>query len=101
MEKMYYLIEPKLITLIKETRVNYYEIEFTTPFTDESLLAPLLDKVRQRHDVWIKSMPETYQAEKKIHLVISKASDSTNIKEEVLAAKAYLQKIMNSPHTIK
>jgi molybdenum cofactor synthesis domain-containing protein len=101
MEKMYYLIEPKLITLIKETRANYYELEFTTPFTDESLLAPLLDKVRQKHDVWIKSMPETYQAEKNIHLVISKASDSTNTKEEVLAAKAYLQKIMNSPHTIK
>ncbi|MFX0172175.1 MAG: molybdopterin-binding protein [Candidatus Hodarchaeota archaeon] len=96
MKEMYNLVEHKIISLIKEKKANYHEIEFYTPFTDESLLAPLLDKVRQKHDVWIKSLPETYQEEKNIHIVISKASDSVNAEEEVLAAKLYLQKLINS-----
>ncbi|MFX0150237.1 MAG: molybdopterin-binding protein [Candidatus Hodarchaeota archaeon] len=101
MEEMYHLVEPKIISLINEKKTNYHEIEFYTPFTDESLLAPLLDKVRKKHDVWIKSLPETYQEEKKIHIIISKASNSVNAKEEVLAAKLYLQKIMNSSYSGK
>jgi molybdenum cofactor synthesis domain-containing protein len=99
MKEMYHLIEPKIISLINDENANYHEIEFYTPFTDESLIAPLLDKVRQKHDVWIKSLPETYQEEKKIHIVISKASDSVNAKEEVLAAKSYLQNLINSSQT--
>ena len=100
MKKMYRLIEPEITSLIKEKHINYYETEFTTSFTDESLLAPFLLKVRQKYDVWIKSLPEAYQEEKNINLIISKSSDSEkDAKKKVLAAKAYLHKLIDMSRT--
>jgi len=97
MEQMFQIIKPKIVDLIKEKHPCYYEIEWTTSFTDESLLAPFLTQVREKFDVWIKSLPEEYQKEKNIQLIISKSSDSEkDTKKEVLAAKAYLQKILDS-----
>ena len=97
MKEMYLIIEPRITALIKERHVSYYETEFTSSFTDESLLAPFLTRVRQNYDVWIKSLPEAYQEEKNIHLIISKSANSEkDAKREVLAAKAYLKKLIDS-----
>ncbi|MFX1245817.1 MAG: molybdopterin-binding protein [Promethearchaeota archaeon] len=93
MKAMYHLIAPKISILKNEKPFGYHEMEITTSFKDESLLAPFLTKVRNKHDVWIKSLPEAYQEEKNIHVIISKSADSEeDAKREVLAAKAYLQK---------
>ncbi len=98
MEAMYYQIESKMVKLLLDQNLTYYEIEFTTNYTDESLLAPFLEKVRNKYDVWIKSMPTTYQEEKKLHLFISTTSNSNkNAKDEVLAAKEYLEKLIGYP----
>jgi molybdenum cofactor synthesis domain-containing protein len=97
MKEMYKVVESKISVLISENQIGYYETEFTTSFTDESLLAPFLVQVRQKYDVWIKSLPEAYQEEKNIHLIISKSADSEEVaRKEVLAAKAYLHKLINS-----
>ncbi|MFX0209482.1 MAG: molybdopterin-binding protein, partial [Candidatus Hodarchaeota archaeon] len=97
MKEMYNMVESKISVLKKEKQIGYYETEFITTFTDESLLAPFLAQVRQKYDVWIKSLPEAYQEEKNIHLIISKSSSSEEVsKKEVLAAKAYLHKLINS-----
>ena len=91
MEEMYQLIEPKLIELTARYDIGYYELEITTSFSDESLLAPFLNQVRQKFDVWIKSFPHTYQEEKNIRLIISKLSNSkTSAKQVVLNARNYL-----------
>ncbi|MFX1282210.1 MAG: molybdopterin-binding protein [Promethearchaeota archaeon] len=96
MKDMYLLIESKIMALIKAEHISYFETEFTSSFTDESLLAPFLAKVRQKYDVWIKSLPEAYQEEKNIHLIISKSADSEKkAKKEVLEAKAYLHKLID------
>ena len=97
MKEMYKAVEMKISVLKNEIQIGYYETEFTSSFTDESLLAPFLIQVRQKYDVWIKSLPEAYQEEKNIHLIISKSADSEEVaKKEVLAAKAYLHKLINS-----
>jgi molybdenum cofactor synthesis domain-containing protein len=97
MEEMYHIIEPKLISLINEHEVSYYELEITTSFTDESLLAPYLEKVQQKFDVWIKSLPKAYQEKKNITLLISKSSDSKNkASKTVFAAKKYFEKLIES-----
>lgn len=97
MKEMYKAVEAKISVLKNQKQIGYYETEFTSAFTDESLLAPFLIQVRQKHDVWIKSLPEAYQEEKNIHLIISKTADSVEVaKKDVLAAKAYLHKLINS-----
>jgi nicotinamide-nucleotide amidase len=97
MKEMYNSIERKISILKKEKKIGYYEIEFTSGFTDESLLAPFLTQVREKYDVWIKSLPKAYQEEKNIDLIISKSADSEEVaKKGVLAAKAYLHKLINS-----
>ncbi|MFX1536633.1 MAG: molybdopterin-binding protein [Promethearchaeota archaeon] len=97
MKEMYKEVESKISVLKNKTQIGYYDTEFTTTFTDESLLAPFLIQVRQKYDVWIKSLPEAYQEEKNIHLIISKSAGSEeDAKKEVLAAKAYLHKLINS-----
>ncbi len=99
MKAMYLLIESEIMALIKEKHMSYYETEFTSSFTDESLLAPFLIRVRQKYDVWIKSLPEAYQEEKNIRLIISKSADSeVDAKKEVMDAKAYLQKLLDLSH---
>jgi molybdenum cofactor synthesis domain-containing protein len=96
MEEMYRLIEFRISSLADSNQSSYFEVEFTTLFTDESLLAPFLEKVRQKFDVWIKSMPKTYQEEKRIQLIISRTSDSkSKSQDEVIAAKSYLQKLID------
>lgn len=97
MKEMYRLIEAEIVVLTKEKDVSYFEVEFTTTFTDESLLAPYLAQVRQKFDVWIKSLPKAYQKRENIHLIISKSANSENdVKKEVLEAKKYLQNLINS-----
>ncbi|MFX1517728.1 MAG: molybdopterin-binding protein [Promethearchaeota archaeon] len=97
MKEMYNVIEKKISVLKNKSHLHYYETEFTSSFTDESLLAPFLLQVRQKYDVWIKSLPEAYQEEKNIHLIISKSAGSKEVaKNEVLAAKAYLHKLISS-----
>lgn len=97
MKEMFKSVESKIFVLKNEKQISYYETEFITTFTDESLLAPFLIQVRQKYDVWIKSLPEAYQEEKNIQLIISKSADSEEVaKKEVLAAKAYLHKLINS-----
>jgi hypothetical protein len=97
MKEMYKAVETKISVLKNKRQIGYYETEFTSSFTDESLLAPFLIQVRKKYDVWIKSLPEAYQEEENIHLIISKSAESEEVaKKEVLAAKAYLHKLINS-----
>ncbi|MHA2327439.1 MAG: molybdopterin-binding protein, partial [Candidatus Hodarchaeales archaeon] len=97
MEEMYKIIEPQLVSLTQEKKLNYYDIEFTTVFKDESLLAPFLEKVLEKYDVWIKSLPNMYQEEDNIRLIISKSSKSnSDSKKVVLAAKTYFIELVNS-----
>lgn len=90
MEGMYAVIEPQLRSLIQDQNSHYFETELTTSFTDESLLAPFLEEVREKYDVWIKSFP-TFGA---IKLVISKTGKK-GIEEEVRGALLYLQNLIN------
>ncbi|UCG89849.1 MAG: hypothetical protein JSU57_05150 [Candidatus Heimdallarchaeota archaeon] len=102
MKEMYHLIESKIMALKKESQMSYFETEFKSSFTDESLLAPFLIKVREKYDVWIKSLPEAYQEEKNIHLIISKSADSEKkAKKEVLEAKEYLHKLIDLSRNTK
>ncbi|MHA2306387.1 MAG: molybdopterin-binding protein [Candidatus Hodarchaeales archaeon] len=97
MEEMYELIEPKLVNLTTAHDMDYFEEMIVTNFSDESLIAPFLAKVRQKFDVWIKSFPETYQEKRKIKLIIAKSSDSrTNSKSMVLKAKDYFLELIES-----
>ena len=97
MKEMFNIIETRLGSLANENKTSYFEIEFTTSFTDESLIAPFLEKVRKKYDVWIKSLPKAYQEKKNIQLIISKSSRfEKEAKAEVLEAKAYLQKLIDS-----
>ena len=98
MKEMYMLIESKIKILVGQKDMGYFETEFTTSFTDESLLAPLLIQVRQKFDVWIKSLPKSYQEKENIQIIISKSGTSKEASEvEVNAAKAYLSQLINSP----
>ena len=95
MEEMYNLIEPELVCLTDEYNIGYFEVEISTDFSDESLIAPYLEKVHQKFDVWIKSFPETYQDQKNIKLTISKTSDSRKkAKLLVLEAKTYFLELL-------
>ncbi len=73
---MYNEILPELIALGERDNIYYFETEYLTPFTDESLLAPYLQKVREKFGVWIKSLPKTYQEKEQIRLVISSNGNS-------------------------
>ncbi|MFW9777267.1 MAG: molybdopterin-binding protein [Candidatus Heimdallarchaeota archaeon] len=90
MEVMYTIIEPHIITLIKAQDAHYFEINYTTSFTDESLLAPFLEKVREKYDVWIKSFPTSGA----IKLIISK-SGQESVRKEVEDAKLYLDNLID------
>jgi molybdenum cofactor synthesis domain-containing protein len=84
----------ELVSLKEEEKIYYYETEIITPFTDESLLAPFLKEIRKNFDVWIKSLPTTYQEEKNIRLIISSYGKSTeNVKTLVLKAQEYLHSL--------
>ncbi|MHA1215261.1 MAG: competence/damage-inducible protein A [Candidatus Hodarchaeales archaeon] len=96
MEAMYSILEPRLKQLQAQEHVNHYSESLTVPYQDESLLAPILAQVRTKFDVWIKSLPETYQEKKKIKLVLSYTSDQKGLaKEKVKDAKEYLFKLIN------
>ncbi len=97
MKEMYWLIESEIQILVEQKEMGYFETEFTTSFTDESLLAPLLIQVRQKFDVWIKSLPKSYQEKENIQIIISKSATSKEASElEVNAAKAYLNQLINT-----
>ncbi|MHA1972045.1 MAG: competence/damage-inducible protein A [Candidatus Hodarchaeales archaeon] len=99
MEAMYKIIEPRLKKLKDQEDVDYYSESLIVSYKDESLLAPILTKVRARHDVWIKSLPETYQQKKKIKLILSYTSDQKGLaKKRVEDAKAYFLQLINQEH---
>jgi molybdenum cofactor synthesis domain-containing protein len=94
---MYNEILPSLISLGERENIYYFETEYITPFKDESLLAPYLQKVREKYDVWIKSLPNTYQKADHIRLVISNNGDSEKkTKLIVLEALEYLKELLAS-----
>lgn len=97
MIEMYRRIQPDLTTFGSIEGRYYFETEFLTPFKDESLLAPYLQKVRERYDVWIKSLPQSYQEEKQIRLIISTNGDSEkDVKLAVLGALDFLKSLMQT-----
>jgi molybdenum cofactor synthesis domain-containing protein len=71
MKAMFELLLPHLQKVSISQESHHYETELITSFTDESLLAPFLAKVRNKFNVWIKSLPGSYQEEKNIKVVIS------------------------------
>ncbi len=94
MEIMFRNIIPELVALTQKEETFYHETEIITPFTDESLLAPFLQKVREQYDVWIKSLPKTYQEEENIRLIISSyGKTDEDAKSVVLKAQEYLSVI--------
>jgi molybdopterin-biosynthesis enzyme MoeA-like protein len=94
MEVMFQNIIPELQLIKQKDEAYYYETEVITPFTDESLLAPFIQKVRDHYDVWIKSLPKTYQEEENIKLVIScYGKTNKDVESIVLKAKEFLLKI--------
>jgi molybdenum cofactor synthesis domain-containing protein len=98
---MFHLIRPELITLGNHDKKHYFEIEYLTPFKDESLLAPYLQEVRDKIDVWIKSLPNTYQEEEQIRLIISSNGDSEeSVKSAVLGALDLLKESISSSRGI-
>ena len=95
MQEMFSIIEPQLHNIQKKEHLEYYEENLMVPFTDESLLAPFLDQVRENYDVWIKSLPKTYQERKNISLIISSSSDKNEeAKKNVLKAKEFLKSLI-------
>ncbi|NHJ01913.1 MAG: damage-inducible protein CinA [Candidatus Heimdallarchaeota archaeon] len=95
MESMFFSIEDNLLTLVRTEKTGYFEMEYLTHFKDESLLAPYIDEVLQKFNVWIKSLPETYQEYKSIKVIISKTANSNKeAKKEVLAAKQLLEELL-------
>ncbi len=97
MREMFRLIIPELILLGNREHNHYFETEYCTPFRDESLLAPYLQKVREKFDVWIKSLPNTYQEEEQIRLVISTNGDNEeSVRLAVLGALDLLKELISS-----
>ncbi len=96
MKSMFKNIIPELESISQEEKAYYYEIEVFTAFTDESLLAPFLLKIRDKFDVWIKSLPKSYQEEENIQLIIS-ANGKTpeDAKSLVMKASDYLSRIIS------
>lgn len=93
MRAMFENIQASLSEYLTKGEGGYFEEEFLSDFKDESLLAPYIEEVHQKFDVWIKSMPETYQQNKKIKIIISRTANShSEAKDEVIAAKEYLEK---------
>lgn len=98
---MYYEIVPELVLLGEREKIFYFETEYLTPFTDESLLAPYLHKVREKHGVWIKSLPKTYQEKEQIRLVISSNGDNEdNVRLTVLGALDFLKELLSTSKDI-
>ncbi len=92
---MFNLIIPQLEKIREKLGVYYFETTVSTSFTDESLLAPFLDQVKENYDVWIKSLPKTYQSEETIHLVISSyGSSPKTTKNLVLNARDFLLSVL-------
>jgi len=82
-------------------KIYYFETEYVTPFTDESLLAPHIQRVREKFGVWIKSLPTTYQEKNQIRLVISNNGDSEeNAKLAVLDSLTFLKEILSASKEI-
>jgi molybdenum cofactor synthesis domain-containing protein len=101
MIEMYRLIRPELIKLGNREDNHYFEIHYLTPFKDESLLAPYLQEVREKNDVWIKSLPHTYQEEEQIRIIISTNGDSEeSVKMAVLGALDLLKESISSSREI-
>jgi len=98
---MYNEIVPELISLGEREKIYYFETEYLTSFTDESLLAPYLQKVRDNYGVWIKSLPKSYQEKEKIRLIISSNGDNEdNVKMTVLGSLNLLKKLLSSSKAI-
>ena len=101
MIEMYRLIRPDLIILGNREDNHYFEIEYLTPFKDESLLAPYLQEVRKKFDVWIKSLPNAYQEEEQIRMIISTNGDSEeSVRLAVLGALDLLKELISSSREI-
>lgn len=97
MQEMFSIIEPQFHDIQKKEHLEFYEENLIVPFTDESLLAPFLDQVREKFNVWIKSLPKTYQEGENIMLIISFSSDKNGeAKNTVLKAKEYLNLLIKS-----
>ncbi|MHA2174790.1 MAG: molybdopterin-binding protein [Candidatus Hodarchaeales archaeon] len=95
MKAMFSLIIPHLEKMREKEGKFYFETQVTTSFTDESLLAPFLDQVKENYNVWIKSLPKTYQSKENIHLIISSHGSSPETTEEiVLNARNFLLSIL-------
>ncbi len=96
MKAMFSILIPelKMISALEES--FYFETEFFTSFTDESILAPFLLKIREKYDVWIKSLPKSYQEEENIHLIISsKGKTQKEAKSLVFKARDYLSELIS------
>ncbi|MHA2344280.1 MAG: hypothetical protein ACXADW_20665 [Candidatus Hodarchaeales archaeon] len=91
----------ELIILGNHEDNHYFEIEYLTSFKDESLLAPYLQEVREKFDVWIKSLPNTYQEEEQIRVIISTNGDSEeSVRLAVLGALDLLKESISSSREI-
>lgn len=97
MKAMFSSIIPQLEKIRDKEGVFYFETEVITSHTDESILAPYLDQVKENYSVWIKSLPKTYQSEENIRLVISSNGLSLETtKENVLNARDFLLSILKN-----
>ncbi|MHA1976949.1 MAG: competence/damage-inducible protein A [Candidatus Hodarchaeales archaeon] len=95
MKAMFSIILPDLIQISKQEESFYFETEIITSFNDESLLAPFLLKIREKFDVWIKSLPKTYQEEENIHLIFSTNRNTLDqAKSVVVKARDYLSELI-------
>jgi len=98
---MFNEIVPELMLFGEGEKIYYFETEYVTPFTDESLLAPHIQRVREKFGVWIKSLPTTYQEKNQIRLVISNNGDSEeNAKLAVLDSLTFLKEILSASKEI-
>ena len=95
MKAMFSIIMPELTKICEKEGSFYFEMELVTSFTDESLLAPFLLKIREKFDVWIKSLPKSYQEEENIHIIISsKGKTLEQAKLLVMNAQDYLSDLI-------
>ena len=97
MMEMYNEIVSELLSFGDREKLYYFETDYVTSFMDESLLAPYLQKVRDKYGVWIKSLPTLYQEKEQIRLVISNNGDNEdNVKLVVLNSLAFLKELLSA-----
>ncbi len=102
MKAMFSIIIPELRGICEQEESFHFETEFITFFTDESLLAPFLMKIREKFDVWIKSLPKSYQEEENIQLIISsKGKTQEEAKTLVLRARDYLSELITKEKSME